>query len=31
MWVSRGFLNEIIEAQAIKLAVIDTAFEGAQV
>tara|TARA_R110000868_G_scaffold29330_7_gene109030 strand:+ start:2827 stop:3690 length:864 start_codon:yes stop_codon:yes gene_type:complete len=27
MWVSRGFLNEIASAQAVKLAVIDAAFE----
>lgn len=30
IWVSRGFFNEIVEAQAVKLAVIDAAFEGAQ-
>lgn len=30
MWISRSFFNEIVEAQAIKLAVIDAAFESAQ-
>lgn len=30
MWLSRDFLNEIVEAQAIKLAVIDAAFEASR-
>lgn len=29
MWVSAGFLREMVRAQAVKLAVIDTAFEAA--